>query len=76
MLGGSRIGEGAVIGAGAVVLENMEIPPFAVAVGSPARVVKTLDPDERRHGAIEHAAGYVEQALRHVEGEWDGMVEA
>lgn len=76
LLGGSRIGEGSIVGAGAVVLENAEIPPFSVVVGAPARVVKTLDPAERRRAAIAHAAGYVEQALRHVEGGWDDMLQA
>ena len=38
MLDGVRIGDGAVIGAGAVVIDN--IPPYAVAVGVPAKVVK------------------------------------
>jgi sugar O-acyltransferase (sialic acid O-acetyltransferase NeuD family) len=33
-----EIGEGAIIGAGAVVLEN--IPPYCTAVGVPARVIK------------------------------------
>ena len=38
VLDGVRIGDGAVIGAGAVVIDN--IPPYAVAVGVPAKVVK------------------------------------
>jgi acetyltransferase-like isoleucine patch superfamily enzyme len=38
ILGGVRIGTGAVIGAGAVVTKN--IPSMAVAVGVPARVIK------------------------------------
>ena len=38
VLDGVTIGDGAVIGAGAVV--NKDIPPYAVAVGVPARVVK------------------------------------
>ena len=38
ILDGVHIGQGAVIGAGAVV--NRDIPPYAIAVGSPARPVK------------------------------------
>lgn len=38
VLSGARIGDGAVIGAGAVVLED--IPPYAIAVGVPAKVIK------------------------------------
>lgn len=37
---GVTIGEGAVIGAGAVVTKD--IPPYSVAVGMPAKVVKTF----------------------------------
>lgn len=43
---GVTIGEGAVVGAGAVVREN--VPPFAIVVGVPARIVRyrfaTTDP--------------------------------
>ena len=39
---GVTVGENSIIGAGAVVVSN--IPPNAVAVGNPARVVKRLDP--------------------------------
>ena len=38
VLPGVRIGRGAVVGAGAVV--SRDVPPFAVAVGSPARVTE------------------------------------
>ncbi len=38
VLDGVTIGKGSVIGAGAVV--NKDIPPFSVAVGAPARVIK------------------------------------
>jgi serine acetyltransferase len=37
ILQGRNIGKGAVIGAGAVV--TCDIPPFAIAIGSPAKVV-------------------------------------
>ena len=32
------IGRGSVVGAGALVLEGMEVPPFSLVVGSPAKV--------------------------------------
>lgn len=31
------IGRGSVVGAGALVLEGMEVPPFSLVVGSPAK---------------------------------------
>jgi maltose O-acetyltransferase len=43
VLRGSRIGRGAVIGANSVV--SGEIPPYAVALGSPARVHRLLKDD-------------------------------
>ena len=38
---GVTIGEGAVIGAGSVV--TRDIPPYCVAVGAPAKVIKDFD---------------------------------
>ncbi|MEW6161448.1 MAG: acyltransferase [Verrucomicrobiota bacterium] len=37
LLSGARIGEGAIVGAAAVV--NFEVPPYAIVAGNPARVV-------------------------------------
>lgn len=37
ILGGSRLGPGSIIGAGAVV--DFEVPPWAVVAGNPARIV-------------------------------------
>ncbi len=39
VLGGVTIGEGAVIGAGSIVTKD--IPPYSVAVGAPAKVIKS-----------------------------------
>jgi acetyltransferase-like isoleucine patch superfamily enzyme len=50
VLDGVRIGRGSVIGAGAVV--TGDIPPYSIAVGSPARVVK----DRREAQSVERAA--------------------
>ena len=44
ILGGVHIGNGAVIGAGAVVAKD--VPPYAVVVGNPARIVKYRFPKD------------------------------
>lgn len=41
---GVRIGDGCTIGAGSVVTKD--IPSFCVAIGSPAKVIKTITPVE------------------------------
>lgn len=44
ILSGVKIGRGSVIGAGAVVVND--VPPYSVAVGNPARIVKKRFDDE------------------------------
>ena len=46
VLPGVTIGRGSIIGANSVV--TRDIPPFCIAVGSPARVVKRYDPVGKR----------------------------
>jgi galactoside O-acetyltransferase len=45
ILKGVTIGEGAIIAAGAVVTKD--VPPYSIAAGNPARVVRELDQNER-----------------------------
>lgn len=55
VLDGARIGPDALIGAGAVVTAETEIPAGAMALGSPAKVVKQLDDDTiawKRNGVV------------------------
>jgi carbonic anhydrase/acetyltransferase-like protein (isoleucine patch superfamily) len=71
LLGGSVVGECAIVAAGALVPEGFHVPPFSLVVGVPARVRRSFDPETRRREAVEHAASYVEQALRHARpGGW------
>lgn len=46
ILNNAAIGKNCIIGANALVTENMQIPDNSLVVGSPAKVVKTLDHDK------------------------------
>jgi maltose O-acetyltransferase len=54
ILAGVRIAKGSIIGAGAVVARD--VPPFSVAVGSPARVVKTRTPGASVETELQNAS--------------------
>jgi len=45
VLRGVSLGRGAIVGAGSVVTEN--VPPWTLAAGNPARIIRELDGDER-----------------------------
>ena len=44
ILSGVRVGDGAVIGAGAVVASD--VPPYAIVIGNPARILKYRFPGQ------------------------------
>ena len=50
VLPGVTIGENAIIGANAVVSKN--IPAFSIAVGNPAKVIKTYNFEQKKWLAI------------------------
>jgi len=52
VLNGARIGDNSLVGAGALVTEGKEFPPNSLIIGSPAKVVRTLD-----DAAIENLRG-------------------
>mgnify|MGYP005853180197 CR=1 FL=1 len=64
VLDGVHIGEGSIVGAGAVVVKDSKIPPFSVVVGSPARIIKTLDPSSIE-GRLKQAIRYYEKSKNH-----------
>lgn len=47
VLDGAVIGERSIIGAGALVTGGTVIPPGSLVLGSPAKVVRTLSPEEQ-----------------------------
>ncbi|SOC36647.1 gamma carbonic anhydrase [Ureibacillus acetophenoni] len=48
ILDGAEIGEGAFIGAGSLVPPGKKIPPNTLAMGSPAKVVREVTPEDRK----------------------------
>jgi len=59
VLDGAEVGEGAIIGAGAIVTPRTKIPPFTMALGIPAKVVRNLN-EEEVENLKKHALDYVE----------------
>lgn len=57
------IGEGSIIGAGAVVLGGTVIPPRSVAVGNPAKVIRTASAEQIEATKCS-ALRYIERARR------------
>ncbi|PLK45716.1 MULTISPECIES: gamma carbonic anhydrase family protein [Emticicia] len=72
ILNRARIGKYCIIGANALVTEGTEIPDYSMAVGTPARVIKTLPPEIAEKLAMS-ADHYVEMALAHKKGTYPLM---
>jgi carbonic anhydrase/acetyltransferase-like protein (isoleucine patch superfamily) len=65
VLDGARVGAGAMVGAGAVVSPGTQLAPGVLAVGVPARVVRSLTAEERERN-LKITLGYVENARAHA----------
>lgn len=70
LLSRCRIGEDSIVGARALVTEEVEIPPGSLALGMPARVRRALTEDEKV-GILLSARRYAEYARRYLEMERD-----
>jgi carbonic anhydrase/acetyltransferase-like protein (isoleucine patch superfamily) len=64
LLNGAKIGRHSIVGAGSLVTEGKEFPDGALIVGSPAKVVRMLTPEQIARLAMS-AAHYVANAQRH-----------
>lgn len=67
VLNGAKIGKGCLVGAGALVTEGKEFADGSMIVGSPARVIRQLTP-EQVAGLKQSAQHYVENARRFRKG--------
>ena len=67
VLNGAKIGNYCVIGANALITEGMEIPDHSLVIGSPGKVVKTLDSSINKKLEAS-AAHYVKNARRFAKG--------
>ena len=65
VLNGAKIGKHCLVGAGALVTEGKEFPDGSMIIGSPAKAVKTLSP-EQIAGIGEIAGRYVKNAQRYI----------
>ena len=63
VLNGAKIGKGCLVGAGALVTEGKEFPDGSMIIGSPAKVVRQLTP-EQLQGLRQSAEHYVANAQR------------
>ena len=61
VLNGARIGNDCIVGAGAVVTGKMDAPDGSMILGSPAKVVRALKPEEIEANRAS-ALGYLETA--------------
>ena len=67
ILNNAKIGKNCLVGAGALVTEGKEFPDGSMIIGSPAKAVKQLSP-EQIEGLKLIAKNYVNNALRYKAG--------
>ena len=58
VLNGAVLADGCIVGAGTVVTGKMNAPENSLLLGSPAKIVKTVTPEQRQH-TLENALHYV-----------------
>lgn len=70
ILNHAKIGKYCVIGAHALITENMEIPDYSLVMGTPGKVVKTIDEATQRK-LEKNAAVYIELAKQYKRNEFN-----
>jgi carbonic anhydrase/acetyltransferase-like protein (isoleucine patch superfamily) len=68
VMNGAKIGRGCVIGAGSIITEGKEFPEYSLIIGSPARVIRTLSPEQAMALGNDAAKSYVINGPRFKKG--------
>ena len=66
IMDGSRVGARSIIGAGALVTMDTQIPPGSLVLGSPAKVVRALSNDEQK-SLKKWAENYVQLSRKYLQ---------
>jgi acetyltransferase-like isoleucine patch superfamily enzyme len=66
----NKIGDGAVIGGGAII--NRDVPPYAVMVGNPARIVRYRFSEEKIQELLE--SKWWEKSIEELKDELDDFI--
>ena len=66
LLNGCKIGESAIVAAGALVLENFIVPPRTLVAGVPAKIIREVRDEEVAY-IIKSAENYYENAKQQIE---------
>ncbi|MFQ5441843.1 MAG: gamma carbonic anhydrase family protein [Thermodesulfobacteriota bacterium] len=66
LLDNVEVGEDSIVGAGSVVVEGTKVPPGSLLLGTPARIVRELRPEEKER-IKRSAANYIEYSKNYVD---------
>ena len=64
-MNGCKIGKNCIIGAGALVTQNVEIPDNSLVIGNPGKVKRAVTEEEVRWN-LENAQLYVDEAQEEI----------
>src|ERR1700676_1142378 len=67
VMNGARIGRGSLVGAGSIITEGKQFPEHSLIIGSPARVIRSLEPAQLA-AMRDDARFYVGNGLRFKKG--------
>ena len=65
LMNGCKIGKNCIIGAGALVTQNVEIPDNSLVIGNPGKVKRAVTEEEVRWN-LENAQLYVDEAQEEI----------